>query len=108
MLHHQENLADTLLIGAETGDEKAVERALKSGVDPNKVSGRNGFTPLHHGTIACCSVHPFIRLGESWHTNFLSISLDFTYILFIDSVHLFSLFFFFTLIHSSIFYDSGC
>lgn len=42
-------MADALLIGAESGDEKAVERALNAGIDPNQVSGRNGFTPLHHG-----------------------------------------------------------
>lgn len=50
----QEELADSLLIGAERGDEAVVEKALKAGVDPNKVSGRNGFTPLHH---ACSRGH---------------------------------------------------
>lgn len=43
-------MADSLLIGAESGDEEAVKQALKSGIDPNQVSGRNGFTPLHHAS----------------------------------------------------------
>lgn len=43
------DLADSLLIAAESGNEQAVSYALKGGIDPNQVSGRNGFTPLHHG-----------------------------------------------------------
>ena len=43
-----EGAADRLLVAAEKGDLPTVEAALAAGVDPNKVAGRNGFTPLHH------------------------------------------------------------
>ena len=44
----QEAAADILLLSAEKGELPAVEAALNAGVDPNRVAGRNGFTPLHH------------------------------------------------------------